>query len=333
MRTNTFVVRLCAHDEVHATPYSKAIMPQNEIDFIPHTPAVLKQIFSRRGILPSKRFGQNFLIDQNILLSIPDIADLKEDDVVLEIGTGTGGLTRLLAARSRHVFTVEVDKKLFELSSDILKFYKNITLINTDILKTKHELNRDIISLILNWLREHNQTHIKVVSNLPYNISTPVIVNLLEGDLPIKLMVLMLQKEITERMTATPGTREYGILSVITQLFSKVEIVKTLPPEVFWPRPEVYSTIVKVVVHKEKYAGRITDYPFFRKIVYAIFTSRRKTLINSLEKLNLPKVSREHLNGIVKDMQMDERIRGENLNVEQLIHLSEAIGKLKNIHQ
>src|SRR5574337_888238 len=213
-------------------------MPQNEINFIPHTPAVLKQIFSRRGITPNKRFGQNFLIDQNILLCIPDIADLKEDDVVLEIGTGTGGLTRLLAARSRHVFTVEVDKKLFELSSDILKLYKNITLINADILKTKHALNPDIISLMLNWLKEHNQPRIKVVSNLPYNISTPVIINLLEGDLPVKFMVLMLQKEITERMTAIPGTREYGILSIITQLFSKVEIVKTLSPGVFWPRPE-----------------------------------------------------------------------------------------------
>ncbi|MEP9409925.1 MAG: ribosomal RNA small subunit methyltransferase A [Candidatus Brocadia sp.] len=305
-------------------------MPQNEIDFVPHTPAVLKQIFSRRGITPSKRFGQNFLIDQNILLCIPDIADLKEDDVVLEIGTGTGGLTRLLAARSRHVFTVEVDKKLFELSSDILKLYKNVTLINADILKTKHELNLDITSLILNWLREHNQTHIKVVSNLPYNISTPVIINLLEGDLPIELMVLMLQKEITERIMAIPGTREYGILSVITQLFSEVEVVKTLPPEVFWPKPEVHSAIVKVVVHKGKYAGRITDYPFFRKIVYAIFTSRRKTLINSLENVNLPKISRERLKGIIKDMQLDERIRGENLGVDQLIHLSDAIDKLKN---
>ena len=194
-------------------------MPQKEINFIPHTPAVLKQIFSKRGISPNKRFGQNFLIDQNTLLSIPDIAELKEDDVVLEIGTGTGGLTRLLAERSRHVFTVEVDKKLFEMASDILELYKNVTIINADILKTKHELNPDIPALMLNWLREYNQTNIKVVSNLPYNISTPVIINLLEGNLPIKLMVLMLQKEITERMAAMPGTREYGILSIITQLF------------------------------------------------------------------------------------------------------------------
>jgi 16S rRNA (adenine1518-N6/adenine1519-N6)-dimethyltransferase len=306
-------------------------MPQKEINFIPHTPAVLKQIFSRRGITPSKRLGQNFLIDQNILLSIPDIADLEEDDVVLEIGTGTGGLTRLLAARSRHVFTVEMDKKLFELSSDILKLYKNITIINADILETKHELNPDITSLVLNWLKEHNQLRMKVVSNLPYNISTPVIINLLEGDLPIDLMVMMLQKEITERMMAIPGTREYGILSVITQLFSEVEVVRTLPPEAFWPKPEVHSAVVKVVVRKEKYAGKITDYPLFRKVIYAIFTSRRKTLINSLENLNLPKILREHLKGIMKDMQLDERIRGENLGVEQLIHLSEAIGKLKNI--
>ncbi len=306
------------------------LMPHNEIDFIPHTPAVLKQIFGRRGITPSKRFGQNFLIDQNLLLYIPDIADLKEDDVVLEIGTGTGGLTRLLAAGSRHVFTVEVDKKLFELSSDILKLYQNITLINADILKTKHVLNPDILSLLLNYLREHNQSHIKVVSNLPYNISTPVIINLLEGNLPIELMVLMLQKEIAERMTAIPGTREYGILSVITQLFSEVEVVKILPPEVFWPRPEVHSALVKIVVHKEKYAGKISDYPFFRKIVYAIFTSRRKTLINSLENLSLPHISREHLKGIIKDLHLDERIRGENLDVKQLIYLSAVIGKLKD---
>ncbi|HHT9116185.1 MAG: ribosomal RNA small subunit methyltransferase A [Planctomycetes bacterium] len=303
-------------------------MPQKEINFIPHTPAVLKQIFSQRGISPNKRFGQNFLIDQNTLLSIPNIADLKEDDVVLEIGTGTGGLTRLLAERSRHVFTVEVDRKLFEIASDILKLYKNVTLVNADILKTKHELNPDIPALMLNWLKEHDQSHIKVVSNLPYNISTPVIINLLEGNLPIKLMVLMLQKEITERMAAMPGTREYGILSIITQLFANIEIVKTLSPQVFWPRPEVFSALVKISVHRERYAGRITDYPFFKKIIHAIFTSRRKTLLNSLEQLKLPNVSRERMKRVIEGMQLDERVRGEILSLDQLINLSEAVSNL-----
>jgi 16S rRNA (adenine1518-N6/adenine1519-N6)-dimethyltransferase len=301
-------------------------MSQKEINFIPHTPAVLKQIFSQRGITPNKRFGQNFLIDQNTLLSIPDIAELTEDDVVLEIGAGTGGLTRLLAERSRHVFTVEVDRKLFEMASDILKLYKNVTLINADILKTKHELNPDVPSIILNWLKDHNQAGIKVVSNLPYNISTPVIVNLLEGNLPIELMVLMLQKEITERMAAMPGTREYGILSIITRLFSEVAVVKTLPPEVFWPRPDVYSALVKISVHREKYAGMITDYPFFRKVVHAIFTSRRKTLLNSLEQLKLPNVSRECLRKVIESMQLDDRVRGEVLTIDQLIFLTENIG-------
>lgn len=304
-------------------------MPQEEINFIPHTPSVLKQIFTQRGITPNKRFGQNFLIDQNILLCIPEIADLKEDDIVLEIGTGTGGLTRLLAASSRHVFTIEVDRKLFELSSDILKLYNNVTTVNADILETKHELNLHITSLILSWLREHDQTRIKVVSNLPYHISTPVIINLLEDNLPVDLMVLMLQKEIMERMSAIPGTREYGILSVITRLFSEVEVVKTLPPEVFWPRPEVHSAIVRIVVRKEKYAGSITDYPFFKRMIHAIFTSRRKTLINSLERLNFPKISREHLKGMIKEMQLDERVRGEALSVDQLISLSEAIGRIR----
>lgn len=297
-------------------------MSQKEINFIPHTPSVLKQIFSQRGISPNKRFGQNFLIDQNTLLSIPDIAELTEDDVVLEIGMGTGGLTRLLAERSRHVFAVEVDRKLFEMSSDILKLYKNVTLVNADVLKTKHELNPEIPALMLNWLREHNQTHIKVVSNLPYNISTPVIINLLEGDLPIKLMVLMLQQEITERMAAIPGTREYGILSIITQLFADVEVVKTLSPHVFWPRPEVFSALVKVSVHKERYADKITDYPFLKKIIHAIFTSRRKTLLNSLEQLKLPYITRERMKMVLEGMRLDERVRGETLSLSQLIHLS-----------
>jgi len=303
-------------------------MPQNEINFIPHTPAFLKQIFGRKGIALNKRFGQNFLIDQNILLSIPKIAELKEDDVVLEIGTGTGGLTRLLAERGRHVFTVEVDRKLFELSSDILKLYKNVTLINADILKTKHKLNPDVLSLVDNWRKEHNQPNMKVVSNLPYNISTPVIINLLESELPVSMMVLMLQKEITERMAAMPGTREYGILSVLTQLFSDVEVVKTLSPHVFWPKPNVYSAIVKVVVRKDKYANRITDYPFLKKIIHAIFTSRRKTLLNSLEQLKLPDVSRERMKNIIEDMQLDERVRGEVLSLDQLIYLSEAVSNL-----
>lgn len=304
-------------------------MTHEEISFIPHTPSVLKQIFIRRGITPNKRFGQNFLTDQNAMLCIPDIADLTEDDIVLEIGTGTGGLTRLLAARSRQVFTIEVDRKLFELSSDILRLYNNTIPLNADILKTKHALNPYITSLIYNWLREHGHAAIKVVSNLPYNISTPVVINLLENDLPISEMVLMLQQEITERMTALPGTREYGMLSVIIRLFSEVEVVKSLPPEVFWPKPSVHSAIVKVRVQKEKYAGRITDYPFFRQIINAIFTSRRKTLINSLERLNVPGISREHLKQVLKDMRLDERIRGETLDVDQLIHLSEAIGKQK----
>lgn len=302
-------------------------MPQKEINFIPHTPAVLKQIFKKRGIVLNKRFGQNFLIDQNILLSIPDIAEIKDSDVVLEIGTGTGGLTRLLAERSRHVFTVEVDKGLFELSTDILKYYKNVTVLNADILKTKHELNPEIISLISGWLKNSGQTHIKIVSNLPYNISTPVIINFLESKLPVVSMTLTLQREITDRLKAIPGTREYGILSIIAQLFSDVKVVRTLPPEVFWPRPDVYSAIVRIIVNREKYADRMPDYSTFRKVIWAIFTSRRKTLLNSLEYLGLH-ISRESLKKVVDDTHLDRRIRGEVLSIEQLLQLTENVHRL-----
>ena len=278
-----------------------------------------------RGIIPNKRFGQNFLIDHNNLITIPDIAQLTENDVVLEIGTGSGGLTRLLADRSLHVITVEVDKKLFELSTDILKLYNNVTLIHADVLKTKHAFNPDVLTQVADCLKNHGNARLKVVSNLPYNISTPVIITLLESALPVKLMVLMLQKEITDRMAASPGTREYGILSIITQLFSEVEVVKTLSPQVFWPKPDVYSAIVRITVNKEKYAGRITDYPFFVKVVSAIFTSRRKTLLNSLQQLALPNAAKERVKTALQDMRLDDRVRGEALSIDQLITIAEAI--------
>ncbi|MBM4054654.1 MAG: ribosomal RNA small subunit methyltransferase A [Planctomycetes bacterium] len=299
--------------------------PLEENTVIPHTPDFLRKIFARKGIVLNKKYGQHILIDQNILSYIATIASLQKDDVVLEIGTGTGSLTRFLAERAGHVFTVEIDNKLFELSSEILKLYKNITIINADILRSKHKLNAEVVTMITDWLVKNNNPVFKVVSNLPYNISTPVIINLLESNLPISLMVLMLQKEITERLAAAPGSREYGILSVITQLFSEVELMKTLPPEVFWPRPEVSSAIVKMSVNKAKFAGKITDYPLFTKIIFAIFTSRRKTLLNSIEKLRLPGVSRNELKKILISMQLDEHIRGEILNLEQLLYLTEAI--------
>lgn len=286
---------------------------------------MLRKLFARKGIVLNKKYGQHILIDQNILSYIANSASLQKDDVVLEIGTGTGSLTRYLAEKACHVFTVEIDNKLFDLSSEILKFYKNITIINADILQSKHKLNAEIVTMISGWLATNNHSAFKVVSNLPYNISTPVIINLLESNLPISFMVLMLQKEITERLIAAPGSREYGILSVITQLFSEVELMKTLPPDVFWPRPEVSSAIVKMSVHRAKYANKITEYPFFIKIIYAIFTSRRKTLVNSIEKLKLPGVSRSELKRILAVMQLNENIRGEMLDPEQLIHLTESI--------
>lgn len=300
-------------------------MTKQETTMPQHSPSVLKHLFRVRGIIPNKRFGQNFLIDNNNLITIPEIAQLTENDIVLEVGTGSGGLTRLLAERSLHVITVEVDKKLFELSTDILSLYKNVTLIHADVLKTKHIFNPDVLSQVDDCLKKHENARLKVVSNLPYNISTPVIITLLESALPIKLMVLMLQKEITDRMAASPGTREYGILSIIIQLFSEVEVVKTLSPQVFWPKPEVNSAIVRITVNKEKYAGRITDYPFFVKVVSAIFNSRRKTLLNSLQQLALPNASKECVKTTLKNMQLSDRIRGEALNVDQIISIAEAI--------
>jgi len=251
----------------------------------PHTKSMLKALLEERGVRVKKQWGQNFLIDQNLLQFIVKAADLSRNDVVLEIGTGTGSLTRLLAQNARHVFAVELDRKLFEIMEETLKDYNNVTTFNKDILKSKHHIHPKIVEAVSDYIHaapsSENLT-VKVVSNLPYYISTPVIIDLLQEVLPIKTMILMLQRDTTDRMKAQPGTRNYGVLSIMTNLFAEAKVLKKLPPDVFWPVPLVDSAIVKMTVNRHKYADRIRDYQDFQNVIHAIYVSRRKTLLNSL---------------------------------------------------
>ncbi|MGR3310267.1 MAG: 16S rRNA (adenine(1518)-N(6)/adenine(1519)-N(6))-dimethyltransferase RsmA [Candidatus Brocadiales bacterium] len=291
----------------------------------PHTKTLLRTVLSERGIRLRRRFGQNFLIDQNILQFLVNAAQICADDVILEVGTGTGALTSLLAEKAQMVFSVEIDTGLFKLASEVLQSYRNIRLINKDILSSKNTLEPQVESELLSFKSLQKKSVLKVVSNLPYSISTPLIIKLLEGALPIELMVLTLQKDIVNRLVAQPATKDYGILSIAAQLSSNINVVKKLPPEVFWPTPKVESAVVIFHVHKERFSKNISNYELFQKIVRTIFESRRKIIVNSFTRLKPPLISKEHLLVILRRLGIAPSQRGETLTPEQFTRLSEEI--------
>jgi 16S rRNA (adenine1518-N6/adenine1519-N6)-dimethyltransferase len=303
----------------------------------PHTKSMLKVLFEERGVRVKKHWGQNFLIDQNLLQFIVKTAELSSNDLVLEIGAGTGSLTRLIAKEARHVFAVELDRKLFEITNETLQGYDNVTTFNKDILKSKHHIDPEILDAISEHIKTSSLADslcVKVVSNLPYYISTPVIIDLLQEVLPIKTMILMLQRETTNRMNAQPGTKNYGVLSIMTKLFGDVKVLKKLPPDVFWPVPIVDSAIVKMTVNRHLYADRIHDYKSFQNIIHAIYVSRRKILLNSLLSLCLglgmqeeAKEIRNDLVSILGQVDIRQGSRGEDLGIETLINLSNKISE------
>ncbi len=300
----------------------------------PHTKSMLKVLFEERGIRIKKQWGQNFLIDQNLLQFIVKTAELSRNDVVLEIGAGTGSLTRLLAQKAGHVFAVEVDRKLFEIMEETLKDFNNVTLINRDILKSKHHIQPEIVEAISDHVSTANfstgDSYVKVIANLPYYISTPIIIDLLQEILPIRTMILMLQRDTTDRIMAHPGTKDYGVLSIMTRLFAEVKVLKKLSPQVFWPVPLVDSAIVKMKVNRHTYVDTIRDYRGFQDVVRSIYSSRRKTISNSLLSLcsshGIKKnETRQDLMAILERVGIRPDSRGEELEIEKLIELSNEV--------
>jgi len=299
----------------------------------PQTISWLKPELFKNNIRPNKRFGQNFLIDQNILTFIVKAGEANENDVVLEIGTGTAALTNLLAEKARSVVTVEIDKGLYAFAQKVAKGHENIIFINKDVIINKSHLEPDVINVVERLLHTSDSggecagSDLKVIANLPYNISTPLIINLLESNFPLKLMVLTLQRDITNRLSARPGTKDYGILSVISQYFCKIEVLKHLPPDVFWPSPKVESSIVKLVLYNKDEVTPISNYGLFRNIVKTIFMSRRKTICNSLKVLYKGSVRNELILPVLETVGIDPAVRGETLDVEKIIKLTYELDK------
>lgn len=275
----------------------------------------LMSVLNKYNFSFSKSLGQNFLIDQNILNKIVSGSGINENTNVLEVGPGSGTLTRELCLKAKKVTAVEIDKALIPILNDVMSDFDNFNLINSDIL----ELN--INELIKN---EFDNESFTVVANLPYYITTPIIMNFLESELPVNSMTLMIQKEVAARILAEPGTKDYGALSVAVQFYAEPGIICSASPHCFTPQPKVTSTVVNLKLYdKPKYDVKNKEQ--FFKIVKSIFSQRRKTLVNSLSGSPYLDLSKDKIIDVLKQMELNEKVRGEKLNIEQIAELSNII--------
>ena len=261
-----------------------------------------------------KKFGQNFLIDTHVLEKIIDASEITKDDCVLEIGPGIGTMTQYLAESAREVIAVEIDKALIPILGDTLKEYDNVTIINDDILKV--DINKIVEE-------KNNGQPIKVVANLPYYITTPIIMGLFESHVPLKSITIMVQKEVADRMQVGPGTKDYGALSLAVQYYAKPEIVANVPPNCFIPRPNVGSAVIRLTRYEEA-PVKAEDETFMFNLIRASFNQRRKTLVNGLQNGGLG-LSKERILAALEEMNLPATIRGEALSLSQFAQLSNIL--------
>lgn len=263
-----------------------------------------------------KKFGQNFLIDTNVLDRIISSAEITKDDCVLEIGPGIGTMTQYLAESAREVVAVEIDKALIPILEDTLSAYDNVTVLNDDILKV------DINKIVQ---EKNGGRPIKVVANLPYYITTPIIMGLFESHVPLKSITIMVQKEVADRMQIGPGTKDYGALSLAVQYYAKPQIVANVPPNCFIPRPNVGSAVIRLTRYEES-PVKVKDESRLFAIIRASFNQRRKTLVNGLGNAAGLNVSKEQVQQALETMGLSATVRGETFTLEQFAQLSDLLG-------
>ena len=264
-----------------------------------------------------KKFGQNFLIDTHVLEKIIAAADVTKDDFVLEIGPGIGTMTQYLCEHARAVAAVEIDKNLIPILGDTLGAYDNVEIINQDILKVDIRKLAD---------EKNGGRPIKVVANLPYYITTPIIMGLFESHVPIDSITVMVQKEVADRMQVGPGTKDYGALSLAVQYYAAPEIVAIVPPNCFMPRPKVGSAVIRLTRHKEP-PVQVEDEKLMFRIIRASFNQRRKTLANGLKNSRELTLSKEVIEESITELGVPVTIRGEALSLAQFAELSNIILK------
>lgn len=283
------------------------------------TPSATKEIINKYSFAFQKKFGQNFLIDSNVLESIIRGAEITKDDFVLEIGPGIGTMTQYLCEVARQVVAVEIDKMLIPILEDTLSEYDNVEVINQDVLKV------DIKSLAE---EKNNGKPIKVVANLPYYITTPIIMGLFESGVPIDSITIMVQKEVADRMQTGPGSKDYGALSLAVQYYATAKVILNVSATCFMPRPNVDSAVIKLTRHKEPTVN-VADEKLMFKIIRASFNQRRKTLVNGLKNSPELSFSKEQIVKAIEKIGKPETIRGEALTLEEFAELANAFTELK----
>lgn len=283
------------------------------------TPSATKEIINKYSFAFQKKFGQNFLIDSNVLESIIRGAEITKDDFVLEIGPGIGTMTQYLCEAARQVVAVEIDKMLIPILEDTLSEYDNVEVINQDVLKVD-----------IKYLAEekNNGKPIKVVANLPYYITTPIIMGLFESGVPIDSITIMVQKEVADRMQTGPGSKDYGALSLAVQYYATAKVILNVSATCFMPRPNVDSAVIKLTRHKEPTVN-VTDEKLMFKIIRASFNQRRKTLVNGLKNSPELSFSKEQIVKAIEKIGKPETIRGEALTLEEFAELANAFTELK----
>ncbi|MCR5737171.1 MAG: 16S rRNA (adenine(1518)-N(6)/adenine(1519)-N(6))-dimethyltransferase RsmA [Eubacterium sp.] len=281
------------------------------------TPTATKFIIDQYQFAFQKKFGQNFLIDSNILEGIVESAEITKDDFVLEIGPGIGTMTQYLCEAARQVVAVEIDKALIPILEHTLSEYDNVEVINQDVLKV------DIKSLAE---ERNNGKPIKVVANLPYYITTPIIMGLFESGVPIESITIMVQKEVADRMQTGPGSKDYGALSLAVQYYATAEVQMIVSANCFMPRPNVDSAVIKLTRHQEP-AVDVQDEKLMFRIIRASFNQRRKTLVNGLKNSAELSFSKEEILEAIQKLGKPETIRGEALTLEEFAKLSNFLKK------
>ncbi len=289
------------------------------------TLSYLRTLFEERGIKPKNKLGQNFLIDLNLIDLLVRSADLTPEDLVVEIGSGTGGLTARFVDRAGAVLSVELDPAFHTLVSESLYGRENLVLIHGDVLANKNRLNPDVLQALAELRERSRAPFLKLVSNLPFSVATPVISNFLLTDLPFERMVVTVQWEIAERLLATPERKEYGALAVLVQSLADVTLVRKLAPVVFWPRPKVESAIVMIRPNADKRA-HVGDVHRFRAFLRDLYAHRRKNLRGGLIAFPGKRFSKEEVDRKLAELGIDGALRAETLDLEQHLRLSNAFG-------
>jgi len=294
------------------------------------TQSYLIQRFQEAGIRPETRHGQNFLIDLNLLDLLLETADLGPRDVVLEVGTGLASLTTRMAELAAAVVTVEIDSRLFQLASEELSEFDNVVMLHQDALKNKNHMHPAVLDAVRAKVAEQPGRRFKLVANLPYNVATPILSNLLSAEpWPVSLTATI-QKELADRMCAAPGTKDYSALSIWMQAQCDIEIVRTMPPQVFWPRPKVTSAIVQIVPNPEKRAA-IADLPYFHNFVRSLFLHRRKFLRGVLIGMVKDQLDKSVVDELLAAFAFSPDVRAEQLDVPTLIALADAVRQRASI--